>query len=639
MTRLRGARPHVGVIAVIALLAGCTGAPIPSNGPSAVPQRSRATATSEPRATPELPTISHQPAELTSNSVDAELDTVGFAPDATHGWVGGAGLIVATADGGSTWMRQWTGDRTVVRVDVLDRLHVWALAGVAAPGGDLVVDTLLRTADGGRAWSSLPLSRQLTRLEITGASTAWAIERGIQAGGGTAPPRLVRSTDDGRTWKVAIPGVVSAVCFVTPLMGFAAGPRLLATIDGGRSWIGRAALPTEGAPMDLSCSAATVWVFVNLDGGAGGHVNYAAYRSTDGGRHLDQVLGNSFYDPPTGVGTASDEPGPFTAIGRSSAVELGISPAAEAASVTITQDGGRHWTTTVLEDVPTESVSLSFPNPTHGFVTENHWGRGSVLATDDAGRTWREVYPTTDPGPVTDISFVSAYTGFGVGLPGDASAIVETVDGARHWAVVGDLPEDAAVFGGGMATPTLSFWDESDGWAVSAAGGLFRTADGGRTWSRGAAPESLPLVGGVTFVDALNGCIVARNADSLTSVELHTEDGGTTWQARDDFLPLGACALGVNGVTLKTAAELAIGGSDLPQIITHGPDAWAVASGGIARTTDGGRSWLMFDWSPSFGDISPTSLTFGDSSNGWFLTELGPIYATHDGGRTWAIVP
>jgi photosystem II stability/assembly factor-like uncharacterized protein len=125
-----------------------------------------------------------------------------------------------------------------------------------------------------------------------------------------------------------------------------------------------------------------------------------------------------------------------------------VSPAAEEASVTITNDGGLHWRHVPLQDVLSPGGAIAFPDRSHGWIATNTWGQGEILATVDGGLTWREQYPSSAPHPVADISFASATRGFGIGISGNARAFLETDDGGSSWRLIDDLPEDAG-FGAG----------------------------------------------------------------------------------------------------------------------------------------------------------------------------------------------
>jgi photosystem II stability/assembly factor-like uncharacterized protein len=280
-------------------------------------------------------------------------------------------------------------------------------------------------------------------------------------------------------------------------------------------------------------------------------------------------------------------------------------------------------------------------------VTANIWNHGEILATTDGGRTWREVYPTGSPPPVADISFVSLIEGFGLGVPGDARAITRTVDGGQSWAVIGDLPHDpAASASGGIAggPQLLSFADAMHGWAVSPRGDLFATIDGGRTFRPLAVPPGTPFVNSVAFADPTHGCVLTTDPQTSSNTFLKTSDGGLTWTVLSSDQQLSACARGAFGARVAAAGQAAVnlpGGAGL--YFAADNTAWGVVQDGLARTTDGGATWIVIDWpaptDPQASPPGPVDASFVDAQTGWMLADDGLIYRTQDGGESWSSLP
>ncbi len=119
----------------------------------------------------------------------ATLTGIAFAPDARHGWaVGHDALILATADGGLTWQRQWQGtnlEESFLDVVALDAQHVIAVGAYGL---------YLSTGDGGRTWERRRLGDEdyhFNRITRGPGGTLYlAGERGT----------LLRSRDAGHTW-------------------------------------------------------------------------------------------------------------------------------------------------------------------------------------------------------------------------------------------------------------------------------------------------------------------------------------------------------------------------------------------------------------------------------------------------------
>lgn len=146
----------------------------------------------------------------------------------------------------------------------------------------------------------------------------------------------------------------------------------------------------------------------------------------------------------------------------------------------------------------------------------------------------------------------------------------------------------------------------SDGvnvWAVGEAGKLFRSLDGGITWSNS-------LVGTQTLRS-----VYAQGSNVLTvgdgGIYHRSSDGGTSW-----------------------ASSTLNGGATMRAMVFQGAtQGWVAGNGGtILHTSDGGSAWVS--------QISGTTstlyaLAFSDALTGYAAGEGGVILKTVDGGATW----
>src|SRR5450756_555031 len=130
------------------------------------------------------------------------LSAVQFV-DQGHGWVVGAGRILATSDGGRTWTRQYGGSADLGQVDFVDSRHGWAVGG----------DTLLRTTDGGGTWTPLAETCQAALVSVhfvsPGLGYAVAVGSPTDLGSGglftsATGGSLLRTTDGGVTWRAEV---------------------------------------------------------------------------------------------------------------------------------------------------------------------------------------------------------------------------------------------------------------------------------------------------------------------------------------------------------------------------------------------------------------------------------------------------
>lgn len=659
MPRGRHSRSRLGISIGLCLIvaAACgTTPPTPTNPASAplanpTPTAPSPTLTTAPTPSPTATPVAspdgsiganlvHLPMTVRSWPAAPALDSLAFV-DSRHGWAAGPGIILRTVDGGATWQRQWhLATVRGVAVTAFDALHAWAIVGLPPYPFGPAPTALLRTIDGGAHWTRTTFRTPVGALDFVSPMEGWATTWVREP---SAPDsRLVHTVDGGRTWQPTALPVIESVCFSSTAHGWAVGRRsVYETRDGGRSWSStpRPSALRYQSEITLRCSGSTLWLFVPLNGsGAGGHVDYVGYRSVNGGATWRRVLGNPFYPrTPSGTPSADAEPGPFVAPDGSTAVELGVSPAGEESSVTITRDGGRHWTFASLAFAGSQASDVSFPDPSHGWVVGSNFGGSSfILATSDGGRSWRAQYPSSAPHPVGASAFVSRSEALGVGVLGDGRAVVRSTDGGRSWRRIGSLP--------GSAYPTpgqngnLSFGDARHGWAVIAPGRMAATVDGGRTWRWLAAPTSKARIYEVALADARHGCIRGFG-EAPGAVAFATSDGGTTWSSSDPSIDPVACAFGATGAQLAASvADLASGVPSL--VIVDAETAWALVDGGLARTANGGATWTIIDW-PGPSDPAAISVggggqvAFANSRDGLMLTPYGQIYSTADGGTTW----
>ncbi|MGH9944794.1 MAG: WD40/YVTN/BNR-like repeat-containing protein [Pyrinomonadaceae bacterium] len=122
-----------------------------------------------------------------TSPVREELIHLDFAGE-KRGWiVGDRGVILYTPDGGETWQRQRSGTgATLYHVDFDDKERGWA---VGERG------TILRTINGGATWTRVEVAgldrTTLLSVKFADESDGWAVGRG-----GT----ILRSSDGGLTW-------------------------------------------------------------------------------------------------------------------------------------------------------------------------------------------------------------------------------------------------------------------------------------------------------------------------------------------------------------------------------------------------------------------------------------------------------
>jgi len=251
--------------------------------------------------------------------------------------------------------------------------------------------------------------------------------------------------------------------------------------------------------------------------------------------------------------------------------------------------------------------------------------------------------------------------------------VYATTDGAHTW---------AKRFTGGLAQgepAMIHFFDRDHG--IFYAGVLYRTSNGGATWSVISVPEGTP---NFVFASATRAWAVISEPDQVPTTHVYsTVDGGLFWQRVDWSLPAGVSLYGKGlpmSLGFRADGEGWTGAEELsPTVYTtrDGGASWrAIAlptpaqaaptpvgkgflgyntsvvlipgNGVIAQVGDySGSAWTFtsFDRGQSWRLISPppspaglSDLSFVDSRH-WWASRWDTLFKTSDAGQTWTAVP
>ena len=270
------------------------------------------------------------------------------------------------------------------------------------------------------------------------------------------------------------------------------------------------------------------------------------------------------------------------------------------------------------------------------------------------------------------VTFVSDQQGWVLGWAPCARAVctslVRTVDGGRSWA---GIPAPADALGSGQGDPGVSFVrfaDSLDGWIFGSD--LWSTHDGGGHWARqtlpggygvaslevsGATAYALGVQGsgqpgggpadlfqspvgadawapvpGAQLTGVHSGVLVASGTGVWAVAETA---GGSAFLAKSGSGWVGRtlpCAQPTLSVTASSALDL--------DAVCSGGGAAGSASKQLYESSDGGQSWHPGGAAPLGGDLegigapSRSVAVIGAASGASWL------YATFDGGSTWATV-
>jgi photosystem II stability/assembly factor-like uncharacterized protein len=263
--------------------------------------------------------------------------------------------------------------------------------------------------------------------------------------------------------------------------------------------------------------------------------------------------------------------------------------------------------------------------------------RGTVAHTTDAGTTW--VLDTVSGAPTADFRSVvglSAQIAVAASVPRDSSSpsrIFRTTDGGKTWS----LAYSAGVKG--VFLDALAFWDAAHGIALSdpVNGHLYLliTDDGGKSWSP-VAMEASPATLANEGAFAASGTCLAVWGDrdvwigtggAEAARVFHSADRGRTWTVSSTPVHAGNAQSGIFALAFRDASHgLAVGGDYTK---AHG------ASANVALTDDGGRTWR-----PANGPLAPAFLSGVSYADPGAIvaTGLGGTYVSLNGGDAWTQV-
>lgn len=241
--------------------------------------------------------------------------------------------------------------------------------------------------------------------------------------------------------------------------------------------------------------------------------------------------------------------------------------------------------------------SVAFIDALHGCTIG---ARGAILTTDDGGLSWTD--RTSFETHSQNMNDVLALPGGALLAVGSSPGIFRSVDGGVSWSAVANPSTVELVSLAWMDGTTLS--------AVGASGQALRSLDGGSTWTL------RPVVGSFEAVDQFwknpsDGFVLGDSQCRRTT------DGGATWNN----------VAGING-TFFFSGDIAF---------TDASNGWIAVDFTTWRTTNGGASWFQKHGTFGQAPIYQQEGYFFDASHRLMTTgaEGSEIWETFDDGLHW----
>lgn len=293
----------------------------------------------------------------------------------------------------------------------------------------------------------------------------------------------------------------------------------------------------------------------------------------------------------------------------------------------------------------TANTATSTPEPSSPVTPSVEESPTPAPYPDDTPLPPKLDLPVVESPALTSINFINSLDGWGV----TETQIVRTNDGGTTWYNV--TPPNITETGYGVEIFVLNndhVWmhmPDFDNFPNS--GFLYRTSDGGMTWTN----TNTPFSGGdIQFLDANNGWVLADlgvGAGSNAVAVFQTTDGGATWTQKftndpnkpnaSESLPLGGLKAGMTPINMQTAWIYGV--------------VYSPATIYLFRTDDGGVNWISVELPVPPGtenfelSIDPGQMKFISSNDGFIAMRFTgntyqlAVYETHDAGNTWSLTP
>jgi photosystem II stability/assembly factor-like uncharacterized protein len=311
-------------------------------------------------------------------------------------------------------------------------------------------------------------------------------------------------------------------------------------------------------------------------------------------------------------------------------------------------DYGRTWRP-IFDHEPTQSIGAIAVAPSDPNVIYVASGEGlqrpdlsvgdGIYKSTDAGKTWTHLglrdgqqIPALAVDPHDPNRVFAAVLGHPYG-PNEQRGVFRSTDGGQTWQKVlykdentgaSDIemdPSNPDVLYAGLWEARQGPWEDRNGYGGT-EGGLFKSTDGGDTWTKltKGLPEDVVQIY-IAIAPSEPSRLYANVATTHGLGIYRSDDGGESWtRATDDARP----------------AER-IGGGDLPvpKVDPKNPDVVYSTSIVAWRSRDGGKTWIGFRGAPGGDDYQNIWINPNNPNIILLVSDQGAIVSVND-GVTWS---
>jgi photosystem II stability/assembly factor-like uncharacterized protein len=312
-------------------------------------------------------------------------------------------------------------------------------------------------------------------------------------------------------------------------------------------------------------------------------------------------------------------------------------------------DFGRTWNP-IFDDQPTQSIGAIAVAPSDPNIVYVASGEGllrpdlsvgnGIYKSTDAGKTWTHLglrdgqqIPALAVDPHDPNRVFAAVLGHPYG-PNEERGLYRSTDGGATWKKIlyknentgaSDVqmdPKDSNLIYASMWNARLGPWEDNNEYA-GPNGGLFKSTDGGDTWTQltKGLPKGLEQIY-VAIAPSDTNRLYATTASAHGALGIYrSEDAGESWtKITDDRRP-----------------ALRIGGGDLPvpKVDPKNPDIVYSTSIVTWRSEDGGKTWTGIRGAPGGDDYQNIWINPNHPGIILLVSDQGAIVSVNS-GRTWS---